>query len=295
MATTASCPPSALPIRITTTTTGVRLTSAHGSRASHATSSEPGARRPLPFTAMARSPPLLPRAPLLRRLLLAGALAASCSYFLLVLQAQASAPARYDGFAYGGAGAGAVAWKDAVLVEAFLDPLCPDSRDSWPPLRLVVERYSPRVSLIVHPFPLPYHTYSFMACRALHIANKLNSSSTYPLLELFFKNQGKFSNHATSSVSSTAVTGEISKMAAQAVGNSVSEFQSGFSDSRTDSAARVSFKYGCTRGVAGAPFFFVNGFLQPGAGSPIDYDTWTRILDPLVAQHGLTVETFTSM
>jgi hypothetical protein len=28
-----------------------------------------------------------------------------------------------------------------------------------------------------------------MACRALHIANHLNSSSTYPLLELFFKNQ----------------------------------------------------------------------------------------------------------
>ncbi|KAM0832552.1 hypothetical protein ACQ4PT_064823 [Festuca glaucescens] len=286
MATTASCPPSALPISIATSTAGARLTSAHGSRASHA-----AARPPLPT--MARAALLLPRAPLLRRLLLAGALAASYSYFLLVLQAQASVPPRYDGFAYGGAGSAATL-KDAVLVEAFLDPLCSDSRDGWPPLKLAVERYSPRVSLIVHPFPLPYHTYSFMACRALHIANHLNSSSTYPLLELFFKNQGKFSNSATSSVSSTAVTGAISMMAAQAVGNSVSEFQSGFSDSRSDSAARVSFKYGCTRGVAGAPFFFVNGFLQPGAGSPIDYDTWTRILDPLVAQHGQTVEMFPS-
>ncbi|XP_051189250.1 uncharacterized protein [Lolium perenne] len=284
MATTASCPPSAHPIRITTSTAGARLTSAYGSRAGHA-----AARPPLPT--MARAPLPLPRAPLLRRLLLAGALAASCSCFLLVLQAHASAPPpRYDGFAYGGAGS----WKDAVVVEAFLDPLCSDSRDGWPPLKLAVERYSPRVSLIVHPFPLPYHTYSFMACRALHIANHLNSSSTYPLLELFFKNQGKFSNSATSSVSSTAVTGAISMMAAEAVGNSVSEFQSGFSDSRSDSAARVSFKYGCTRGVAGAPFFFVNGFLQPGAGSPIDYDTWTSILDPLVGRQGQKVEMFTS-
>ncbi|XP_003578547.1 uncharacterized protein LOC100839255 isoform X2 [Brachypodium distachyon] len=238
---------------------------------------------------MAR-PLLPPRGPLLRRILLASALAASCSYYLLVLQAQASVPPRYDGFAYR-----AAAWKDSVLVEAFLDPLCPDSRDAWHPLRLAVERYSPRVSLIVHPFPLPYHTYSFHACRALHIANKLNSSSTYPLLELFFKNQGKFSNHALSSLSSTAITGEISKMAVQAVGNSVSEFQSGFSDARTDSAARVSFKYGCTRGVAGAPFFFVNGFLQPGGGSPIDYTTWTNILDPIVAQHGEKTDMFTSM
>lgn len=93
------------------------------------------------------------RAPLLRRLLLLAALAASCSYYLLVLQAQATAPPRYDGFAYGGGAA--AAWKDAVLVEAFLDPLCPDSRDAWQPLKLAVERYAPRVSLIVHPFPLP--------------------------------------------------------------------------------------------------------------------------------------------
>ncbi|KAM3277221.1 hypothetical protein ACQJBY_045201 [Aegilops geniculata] len=293
MATTASCPPPSVLLPIRTTTAGARLTSAHGSRAGHAVTTTGGAahaRPPLPM-GMARAL-LPPRAPLLRRLLMAGALAASCTCFLLVLQAQASVPPRYDGFAYG---VGAAAWKDAVLVEAFLDPLCPDSRDAWHPLRLAVERYSPMVSLIVHPFPLPYHTYSYHACRALHIANKLNSSSTYPLLELFFKNQGKFSNRATSSISSTAVTGEISKMAAQAVGNSVSEFQSGFSDMRLDMAARVSFKYGCTRGVAGAPFFFVNGFLQPGGGSPIDFSTWTSILEPLVAHHGQTIEMFTSV
>ncbi|XP_044950565.1 uncharacterized protein LOC123400205 [Hordeum vulgare subsp. vulgare] len=292
MATTASCPPSALlPIR--STTAGARLTSAHGSRANHATATATGGVAPARPLSMGMARALLPpRSPLLRRLLMAGALAASCTYFLLVIQAQASAPRRYDGFAYG---VGAAAWKDAVLIEAFLDPLCPDSRDAWHPLRLAVERYSPLVSLIVHPFPLPYHTYSYHACRALHIANKLNSSSTYPVLELFFKNQGKFSNRATSSMSSTAVTGEISKMAAQAVGNSVSDFQSGFSDTRTDMAARVSFKYGCTRGVAGAPFFFVNGFLQPGGGSPIDYATWTSILDPLVAHHSQTIEMFTSV
>ncbi|XP_066399856.1 uncharacterized protein [Miscanthus floridulus] len=234
-----------------------------------------------------------PRAPLLRRLLLLAAVAASCSYYLLFLQAQASVPPRYDGFAYGGGAA--AAWKDAVLVEAFLDPLCPDSRDSWHPLKLAVERYAPRVSLIVHPFPLPYHTYAFHACRALYIANKLNSSSTYPLLELFFKNQEKFYNSATSSLSSPSVAVEMSKMAAQTVGNSVSEFLSGFSDTKTDSAARVSFKYGCTRGVYGAPFFFVNGFLQPGGGSPIDYSTWISILDPLISQNGERMEMFTSM
>uniref|UniRef100_A0A0D9XG72 Thioredoxin-like fold domain-containing protein n=1 Tax=Leersia perrieri TaxID=77586 RepID=A0A0D9XG72_9ORYZ len=190
---------------------------------------------------------------LMRRAMVLCAVAATFSYYLLVLHAQASVPSpRYDGFAYGDAAT--AAWKDTVLVEAFLDPLCPDSRDAWAPLRLAVDRYAPRVSLI-----------------------------------------GKFYNAATSSLSSTVISGEISKMAAQVVGSSVSEFQSGFSDIRTDLAARVSFRYGCTRGVAGAPFFFVNGFLQPGGGSPIDYSTWISVLDPIVGQHGDRLEMFTSM
>lgn len=109
------------------------------------------------------------------------------------------------------------------------------------------------------------------------------------------RKQEKFYNSATSSLSGPSVALGMSKMAAQTVGNSVSEFLSGFSDGKTDSAARVSFKYGCTRGVFGAPFFFVNGFLQPGGGSPIDYSTWIGILDPLVSQNGERIEMFTSM
>ncbi|ONM57346.1 Thioredoxin superfamily protein [Zea mays] len=60
-------------------------------------------------------------------------------------------------------------------------------------------------------------------------------------------------------------------------------------------AAKLTLKYGCTRGVFGAPFFFVNGFLEPGGGSPIDYSTWIGILDPLVSQNGERVEIFTSI
>ncbi|RWW21359.1 hypothetical protein GW17_00014494 [Ensete ventricosum] len=61
-------------------------------------------------------------------------------------------PTRYDGFYYSGGGEN---WKDAIVVDAFLDPLCPDSRDAWPPLKQVVRLYSPHLAVIVHPFPLP--------------------------------------------------------------------------------------------------------------------------------------------
>lgn len=45
-------------------------------------------------------------------------------------------------------------------------------------------------------------------------------------------------------------------------------------------------QYGCVKGVYGTPFFFVNGFPLPDAGSPLDYKTWRNILDPLISPDG---------
>ena len=41
-------------------------------------------------------------------------------------------------------------------------------------------------------------------------------------------------------------------------------------------------QYSTSRGVFGTPFFFVNGFVLPDAGSPLDYNGWRSIIDPLV-------------
>ncbi|KAL0919846.1 hypothetical protein M5K25_011970 [Dendrobium thyrsiflorum] len=204
-------------------------------------------------------------------------------FFQGVSIARSSIPARYDGFPYGDN----LGIANGIIVEAFLDPLCPDSRDSWPPLKQVLLEYHPRLSLLAHPFPLPYHDNSFVACRALHIANMLNVSATYPLLELFFKYQEKYYNGPTKNLSRESIVDDISILGAEAVGNSLlPAFQDGFINPHSDSATRTSFKYGCTRGVFGTPFFFVNGFLLPNAGSALDYETWKSIIDPLLRNHG---------
>lgn len=211
---------------------------------------------------------------------------AAAVLFILLLSfplssTQSPIPAKYDGFAYGASGS--VSLTQSIVIDAFLDPLCPDSSESWPPLKKVIQEYSPHISLVVHPFALPYHDNSYIACRALHIANKLNASTTYPLLELFFEDQGRFSNACTHDKSRASIIDDMVEFAKMAVGNSLSSaFKSGFDDPNTDSTARVSFKYGCSRGVYGTPFFFVNGFALPDAGSALDYDTWKNVIDPLV-------------
>ncbi|KAF5190751.1 Thioredoxin superfamily protein [Thalictrum thalictroides] len=190
-----------------------------------------------------------------------------------------SIPAKFDGFVYKNYGQS----KDnIIMIEAFFDPVCPDSRDAWPPLKKALQHYGSRLSLIVHPFPLPYHDNAYATSRALHIVNNLNASVTYTMLELFFEHQETFYNDPTRKMSREAVVDRIVNLAAEAVGSSsLSAVQSGFSDRQTDLTTRVSFKYGCSRGVYGTPFFFVNGFLLPDGGSAIDYKGWRSIIDPL--------------
>ncbi|KAJ4702187.1 Thioredoxin superfamily protein [Melia azedarach] len=198
-------------------------------------------------------------------------------------QAQSLPPAKHDGFVYKNYPVD----PDTIVVEAFFDPVCPDSRDAWPPLKQALEYYSPHVSFVLHLLPLPYHDNAYATSRALHIVNIHNSSSTFCLLEQFFKHQEKFYNAHTQNLSRTSVVNEIVKFSAEAVGESYSSaIQSGFTDRKTDLLTRVSFKYSTSRGVYGTPTFFVNGFALPDAGSPLVYNGWRKVIDPLITGKG---------
>ncbi|KAL7117585.1 hypothetical protein ACP275_03G080300 [Erythranthe tilingii] len=197
---------------------------------------------------------------------------------------QSVVPAKQDGFWYGGKTA-AAAEAEKVLIEAFFDPVCPDSRDSWPPLKKALHHYGGTVTLVLHTFPLPYHDNAFATSRALHIVNTLNASATYDLLEAFFEEQEKFYGKATFNMSKAGVVDHIVEFTANEIGKSyLSAIKSGFTNTKTDHSTRVSFKYGCLRGVYGTPYFFVNGFPLPDAGSALDYKGWRKVLDSLVTK-----------
>ncbi|KAK9076101.1 hypothetical protein SSX86_004434 [Deinandra increscens subsp. villosa] len=200
----------------------------------------------------------------------------------VLVPSQPIIPSRYDGFVYRRRAASTA----TVLIEAFYDPVCPDSRDSWPPLKQAVDHYGPsRLSLIIHTFPLPYHDNAFVTSRALHIVNELNASATYHLLNAFFKHQERFYNAQTLNMSREGVLDLVIGFASSTLGNSMqSAIRSGFNDTKTGTKTRVSFKYGCSRGVYGTPFFFVNGFLIPVSDDTIDYDGWRKIIDPLIKE-----------
>jgi len=63
---------------------------------------------------------------------------------------------------------------------------------------------------------------------------------------------------------------------------SQTSIKNGFNDTNTDLQTRVSFKYATSRGVSGTPFFYVNGFVLPDAGSALNYSNWRNVIDPLI-------------
>lgn len=67
-------------------------------------------------------------------------------------------PAKLDGFVYNNRHFN----FDTIQIEAFYDPLCPDSADSWPPLKKALDHYAARVSFVVHLLPLPFVLFSFL-------------------------------------------------------------------------------------------------------------------------------------
>lgn len=189
-------------------------------------------------------------------------------------------PKKYDGFVYKNRHHLSY---DTIQIEAFYDPLCPDSADSWPPLKKALHHYSSRVSLVVHLLPLPYHDNAFVASRALHIVNSLNRTATFPLLEAFFKYQAAFFGAPTRNLSRAFIVDEIVKFTSATVGNSYhTSIKNGFNDTNSDHLTRISFKYAASRGVSGTPFFYVNGFVLPDAGNALNYSDWRNIIDPLI-------------
>lgn len=196
--------------------------------------------------------------------------------------AQYAIPERYDGFVYNVSteqGRGPVMW------EVFVDPLCIDCKNAWPVVKQVVEKYGSALLLIVHPFPAPFHHNAFFASRALHVAQMTNSSLVYPLLELIFSNQESFLNPSTNHETPAHVVSRLISLADN-LGFPTNSFEVAFNDAVTDQATRISFKYGCSRGVVGTPTYLVNGVAVAGADDSWSVEDWGKLFDPMMKSPG---------
>jgi protein-disulfide isomerase len=171
-----------------------------------------------------------------------------------------------------------------VIIDKFADLLCPDCAASWPTLKQVSAYYGNQVHIRVHTFPLPYHTWSMLACMGPNIIQqKTNSSNAiFKYIELMYAQQATYWNDPTADIPANRVITMLGDMVQQAgILDSVS-FQAGLRDYNLNVATRASWKYGCSRGVFGTPTYHVNGVVIPYDLSWTLAD-WQKLINPLLA------------
>lgn len=161
------------------------------------------------------------------------------------VSAQVPIPTRPDGYGVGGP-------ADAhVVIEMFLDLLCPDCKGSWPTVLQVIQYYGTRIHFRIHTFPLPYHTNAFVVAQGLHVianATNRNSDSIFKFATQVFQNQQLWYNAATSNLTIPQVVDSLANFAAQTGIVTKQKFLDGMALDDINYETRVSWKYACSRG-----------------------------------------------
>ena len=165
-------------------------------------------------------------------------------YFGFV-SAQAPIPSRPDGYGVGGP-------ADAhVVVEMFFDPLCPGCKEAWPTVLQLIQAYGKTIHVRIHTFPLPYHTYSFVASQGLHvIANVTNRNldAIYRYATKVLENQAKWYDTATTSMNTLQVIDSLASFVDKTGLTTKAKFLAGMNNPDINDQTRISWKYACTRG-----------------------------------------------
>jgi hypothetical protein len=170
-----------------------------------------------------------------------------CIGIVSLVAGQVPIPSRPDGYGVGGP-------ADAhVVVEMFLDLLCPDCKASWPTVLQLIQTYHERIHFRIHTFPLPYHTYSFVVSQGLHvIANVTNRDldAIYQYATSIFDNQDRWYNDATASMTMTQVVDSLATFVASTSLVTKDQFLAGMMNDDINDETRISWKYTCSRGTS---------------------------------------------
>ena len=176
--------------------------------------------------------------------------------------------------------------NSSFVLEAHYDLLCPDSRDSYFILSQVLQDFNLSTNsnflFTIHFFPLPYHTFAHrVAIGERYLQDNFGSIVAWEYVELMFRTQETFYNGNISNSTLMATDEKLARHVEKNIGVPADFFLNGLNDSDYDGEVRISWKFGCSRTVSGAPFYFVNGIKVDDAPG-FNYTGWVNFLQDYV-------------
>lgn len=186
-------------------------------------------------------------------------------------------PAQFPGMVLGGGS------RDArVVVEAGLDLNCPDSAAAWPILQQLSTAYpAGHVAVVIHQFPLSYHRYAVLTTQAFFLVQKTRPDKVVDFMTKIFTHVDDFSTTNTANQSEPQVLTRLSVYGEQSTGISRTVFIKETANYRQD--VITTWKYGARRGMAGTPWYFING-IEVTAPGLVTLQDWKNTIDPLLKE-----------
>jgi len=177
-------------------------------------------------------------------------------------------PSKPDGFSIGSD-------TPNLHLEAFYDLLCPDSRKSFEDLIPILDTeyhifYNETLRFTVHIFPLPFHRNSFLAAQGARIIadNLYHDDDVWNYIGWILETQSALSNQVTANLTQLQAQEILTTLTVEAMPAYSGIFAKGLEyGNQYDTEARISWKYGCSRGITGTPTYMANGVVINGAGS----------------------------
>eukprot|EP01059_Diplonema_ambulator_P033084 TRINITY_DN6771_c0_g1_i1.p1 TRINITY_DN6771_c0_g1~~TRINITY_DN6771_c0_g1_i1.p1 ORF type:complete len:227 (+),score=69.71 TRINITY_DN6771_c0_g1_i1:55-735(+) len=171
---------------------------------------------------------------------------------------------------------------EPLEIEVFGDFQCPDTRDAWNnilfPLLQWLKGKENAVTIIYHPFPLPYHYNSFQSVMVADVGVRLvvddlkvdRQTAFEKVATELFKYQDNFQNNATNDMTQPQIWKQVFWPILLAAGVSPSH-ESVFLQQQTNANlnqnVRVPWKFGCSITVSGTPMYFINRVVSYDAAS----------------------------
>merc|ERR1712130_348301 len=158
---------------------------------------------------------------------------------------------------------------------------------AWATLKEMANHYGKEVRLRVVDFPLPYHRAAFKVAIGLQVIGNMKknvraqSVDPFDYMDLMFNQQDAIHSFANSANDSQLVD-YLSKMVSENLKIDKATFENGMSDPNMDWLARVDWKFGCSIGVSGTPFPYINRVFLDAPIAEFKLDDWKKILDPMI-------------
>jgi len=180
----------------------------------------------------------------------------------------------------------------SATLEVYWDLLCPDSRDQSKQVVDVIDHYGLKdLTVIIHPYPLPYHRNGFMASWASYIVRSLRpddaDKAQWAFIREAFDKQEALYNVNAEDVTWSQAQKLLAGWAAASTNVSTTAFLSRFvcnfkTCDDSYSLTNVAFKYGAAHGAAATPTTLVNGQEIVTDTSSWSLNEWQQLLDPVV-------------